>query len=315
MIDARTRPIHGVPTPSRRRRLRHPLGTRGGGPGQRRRGARLGGPTSTPTPCSTARCPPSSPAATSASAPTGPSRCPPTTSTCCRTAVPAAFGRRGRRPGQVIGIATDFTACTMVPTTADGTPLCELPGACRRPARLRQALEAPRRPAAGRPHQRAGPQARRGLAAAVRRPDLLGVGVRQGPGAARGGARRSTPRWRTSSRRPTGSSGSCAAATSATPAPPATRASTRTAPTRRRDFLAELNPDFADLRRGQARRPDRPAGRGRRHADRRRPPRGPACPRASPSPSATSTRTSPHRPPTRSASARWSRSWAPRPAT
>ena len=27
----------------------------------------------------------------------------------------------------MIGIGTDFTACTMVPTTADGTPLCELP--------------------------------------------------------------------------------------------------------------------------------------------------------------------------------------------
>jgi len=37
---------------------------------------------------------------------------------------------RGRRqgridPSQVIGIGIDFTACTMLPTTADGTPLCE----------------------------------------------------------------------------------------------------------------------------------------------------------------------------------------------
>ncbi|WP_368666237.1 ribulokinase [Micromonospora sicca] len=33
----------------------------------------------------------------------------------------------------VIGIATDFTACTVLPTTADGTPLCELPQYARRP--------------------------------------------------------------------------------------------------------------------------------------------------------------------------------------
>jgi L-ribulokinase len=44
-----------------------------------------------------------------------------------RTAVPAALADAGVEPSQVIGIATDFTACTMVPTTADGTPLCELP--------------------------------------------------------------------------------------------------------------------------------------------------------------------------------------------
>jgi L-ribulokinase len=44
-----------------------------------------------------------------------------------RTAVPAALADAGVDPGRVIGIATDFTACTMVPTTADGTPLCELP--------------------------------------------------------------------------------------------------------------------------------------------------------------------------------------------
>ena len=42
-----------------------------------------------------------------------------------RTAVPAAVADAGIDPAQVIGIATDFTACTMVPTLADGTPLCE----------------------------------------------------------------------------------------------------------------------------------------------------------------------------------------------
>lgn len=44
-----------------------------------------------------------------------------------RIAVPAAVSAAGIDPADVIGIATDFTACTMVPTLADGTPLCELP--------------------------------------------------------------------------------------------------------------------------------------------------------------------------------------------
>ncbi|WP_439379969.1 ribulokinase [Amycolatopsis lexingtonensis] len=44
-----------------------------------------------------------------------------------REAVPAALRDAGADASDVIGIGTDFTACTMVPTTADGTPLCELP--------------------------------------------------------------------------------------------------------------------------------------------------------------------------------------------
>src|SRR5919112_1876867 len=43
-----------------------------------------------------------------------------------RTAVPEAVARAGVDPGEVVGIGTDFPACTMVPTLADGTPLCEL---------------------------------------------------------------------------------------------------------------------------------------------------------------------------------------------
>ena len=50
-----------------------------------------------------------------------------------RTAVPAAVAAAGIDPTDVIGIATDFTACTMVPTLADGTPLCEVPGLEDRP--------------------------------------------------------------------------------------------------------------------------------------------------------------------------------------
>ena len=50
-----------------------------------------------------------------------------------RHAVPAAVAAAGIDAGDVIGIATDFTACTMVPTLADGTPLCEVDGFADRP--------------------------------------------------------------------------------------------------------------------------------------------------------------------------------------
>jgi L-ribulokinase len=44
-----------------------------------------------------------------------------------RHAVPEAVAEAGIDPASVIGIAVDFTACTVLPTLADGTPLCELP--------------------------------------------------------------------------------------------------------------------------------------------------------------------------------------------
>ena len=50
-----------------------------------------------------------------------------------REAVPAALRAAGVSPEQVIGIATDFTACTMVPTTEAGTPLSELEEYADRP--------------------------------------------------------------------------------------------------------------------------------------------------------------------------------------
>lgn len=50
-----------------------------------------------------------------------------------KTAVPAALADAGVDPADVVGIGTDFTACTMVPTTADGTPLCELERFADRP--------------------------------------------------------------------------------------------------------------------------------------------------------------------------------------
>jgi L-ribulokinase len=50
-----------------------------------------------------------------------------------RTAVPAAVAAAGVDPAGVIGIGTDFTACTILPALADGTPLCQLPGLAGRP--------------------------------------------------------------------------------------------------------------------------------------------------------------------------------------
>ncbi len=40
--------------------------------------------------------------------------------------VPAVLRQAGVGPDQVVGIGVDFTACTMLPTLADGTPLCSL---------------------------------------------------------------------------------------------------------------------------------------------------------------------------------------------
>jgi len=41
--------------------------------------------------------------------------------------IPAILRESGVAPENVIGVGIDFTACTMLPTTADGTPLCFLP--------------------------------------------------------------------------------------------------------------------------------------------------------------------------------------------
>ena len=44
-----------------------------------------------------------------------------------QNAVPAALKQSGIDPADVIGIGIDFTACTILPTKADGTPLTRLP--------------------------------------------------------------------------------------------------------------------------------------------------------------------------------------------
>lgn len=50
-----------------------------------------------------------------------------------RIAVPAAVRAAGIDPAQVVGIGTDFTACTVLPVRVDGRPLCELPEYADRP--------------------------------------------------------------------------------------------------------------------------------------------------------------------------------------
>jgi L-ribulokinase len=49
------------------------------------------------------------------------------------SAVPALLAETGVDPAEVIGVGVDFTSCTMLPTTADGTPLCRLPEWRRNP--------------------------------------------------------------------------------------------------------------------------------------------------------------------------------------
>lgn len=50
-----------------------------------------------------------------------------------KTTIPRVMAESGVHPRDVIGIGIDFTACTMLPTKADGTPLCLLPEYRNRP--------------------------------------------------------------------------------------------------------------------------------------------------------------------------------------
>jgi L-ribulokinase len=47
--------------------------------------------------------------------------------------VPNVLASAGVDPDDVVGVGIDFTACTMLPTSADGTPLCEVPELRREP--------------------------------------------------------------------------------------------------------------------------------------------------------------------------------------
>ncbi len=50
-----------------------------------------------------------------------------------KVTIPAVLARAGVAPGSVIGLGIDFTACTMLPTTADAVPLCDLAAYRREP--------------------------------------------------------------------------------------------------------------------------------------------------------------------------------------
>jgi L-ribulokinase len=50
-----------------------------------------------------------------------------------RIAVPRLLAETGTRPDEVVGVGIDFTSCTMLPTLADGTPLCALDDLRREP--------------------------------------------------------------------------------------------------------------------------------------------------------------------------------------
>ena len=232
-----------------------------------------------------------------------------------RTAVPAAIEAAGVDPADVIGIATDFTACTMVPTTADGTPLCEQPAYADRPHAYVKLWkhhaaqgQADRINAAGR-------AARRVVAAPLRRLHLLASG--SSPRGCRSSRRtpRSTRPWThwveaadwivwqltgeyTRNACTAGYKGIYQDGAVSVPGLP-----------------GRAQPGVRRLRHREGRLADHRARRPGRRAVRARPRPGPACPRASRSPPATSTPTSPARPLGRSTRASCWRSWAPRPAT
>ena len=93
-----------------------------------------------------------------------------------RHAVPAALADAGVAPEQVVGIGIDFTACTVLPTLADGTPLCEVSDLRGRPhAYVKLWKHHAAQPHADRINA-AGPRAGRAVDRALRREDLGRVG-------------------------------------------------------------------------------------------------------------------------------------------
>ena len=217
-------------------------------------------------------------------------------------------------PAAIVAIATDFTACTMVPTLVDGTPVCHLPEFKDRPHAFVKLWR----------HHAAQPQADRinKIAAARNEPWLSRYGglisseweFAKGLELLENDAEvyRAMDRWVEAADwivwqlcgryvRNT-----CTAGYKGTPPGrqlPVSRVPRRAQPSVRR------------LRHGEARPAGRRPGRGCRNPHGGRRGAVPACTRGSSSPSGTSTRTSPRRRPGPWSLADWSRSWAPRPAT
>ena len=180
-----------------------------------------------------------------------------TTSRRCATAVPAAVARgRHRARARSSGIAHRLhRLARRCRCCADGTPLCQVPGFEDRPHAYAEAVEAPRRPAPGRPHQRARRRARRAVAGALRRADLVRVGVRQGAAGARGGPRGLRAHGALDRGAPTGSSGSSAARETRNVCTAGYKGDPPGRPlSRREDYLRALDERFADFVGGEARR-------------------------------------------------------------
>ena len=225
--------------------------------------------------------------------------------------------RQRRRPGRRHRPrASTSPPARCCPTTADGTPLARPARAPGEPARVGQAVEAPRRPARGGPDQR--DRATRlgegwlpkyggkissewffskALQILDEAPDVYAA--RRPPDRGRRLGRLAADRRR-----------------DAQPdAPPATRRCGRSATASRPGLLRGARPAPRGRRRHEDVARHRRHGRPGRRPDRRGGRAGPGCGPAPPSRSPTSTRTSPSRPRPSSSPAGWSRSWAPAPAT
>ena len=112
--------------------------------------------------------------------PTGRCKTRMTTSRSFKNTVPAALKASGIDPADVIGIGIDFTACTMMPTRADGTPLCRLPEWRDNPhAWVKLWKHHAAQPEADQINETARERGRR-LAGPLRRQDFVGVVLQQG---------------------------------------------------------------------------------------------------------------------------------------
>ena len=159
---------------------------------------------------------------------------------------PAVLAEAGVDPADVIGIGIDFTACTMLPTTARRHALCVCSTTSAREPHAWVKLwkhhaaqpEADRINAVAR-------GARRAVAPALRRQDLLRVVLRQGAADPRRGARDLRPRGPADRGGRLGRLAAHRRRDAATSAPPATRRCGRSAdgfPAD--DYFAALDPRF-----------------------------------------------------------------------
>lgn len=92
------------------------------------------------------------------------------------TVIPAVLRESGVAAEDVIGVGTDFTACTVLPVKADGTPAVLPPPVPLHTQRLCEAVEAPRRGKIRRPGDGDRRPAGRAVPAALWRQNFQRVG-------------------------------------------------------------------------------------------------------------------------------------------